>query len=95
MPVIPFTDLSLSKLAAEKQTRYLCAGLPDLASLWASARDLLRYGTAKSVASRRSQVPCYHSEGRPHKAVTIIDGNRRHSRRAGPRRGALRNTSSG
>jgi hypothetical protein len=75
MPVIPFTDLSLSKLAAEKQTRYLCAGLPGFGILVGRRKKtfFVMHGKERRIETL-GKYPAITLRAARLKAVTIIDG---------------------
>jgi integrase len=75
MPVIPFTDLSLSKLAAEKQTRYLCAGLPGFGILVGKRKKtfFVMHGKERRIETL-GKYPAITLRAARLKAVTIIDG---------------------
>jgi hypothetical protein len=75
MPVIPFTDLSLSKLAAEKQTRYLCAGLPGFGILVGKRKKtfFVMHGKERRIETL-GKYPAISLKAARLKAITIIDG---------------------
>ncbi|MCP3475076.1 integrase family protein [Bradyrhizobium sp. CCGUVB1N3] len=75
MPVIPFTDLSLSKLSAKKQTRYLCAGLPGFGILVGKRKKtfFVMHGNERRI-EMLGKYPAITLKAARLKAVTIIDG---------------------
>lgn len=75
MPVITFTDLSLSKLSSENQTRFMCAGLPGFGILVGKRKKtfFVMHGKDRRIQTL-GKYPAVSLKDARSKALAIIDG---------------------
>jgi hypothetical protein len=79
VPVIRFTDLSISKLKAERQTRYMDTSLPGFGILVGKTRRTFFVFTDSKKRTLRTlgRYPAMRLQDARRRAVAIIDGTER------------------